>query len=406
MLRDSSGFFSLSQAISTHLPFSLQHIFAGLLIALSLVAFSTNALANSEQEKAAKKELAQLQQRINKLKNAVNSTKTKRTKTEKALKSTEVTIGKTSKKLRQVNKDLKAGQAKLKELDKEKTQLHSALNKQQSALGTDIRASYMQGRQEYVKLLLNQEQPEKLARTLRYYDYFHRSRSQRINEFTETLEEIATVTDKINHEKVRLGKLKTKLTEQKDKLLSAQKERKVVIAKLDKELSGSGNKLDKLLSDELELQALLDAVQQTLDDLPPDIGQVKFRTRKGKLPWPVAGKLSHRFGTRKHKSKLKWKGVVIRANDGQDVHAVHHGRVIFSDWMRGIGLLLIVDHGDGYFSLYGHNQTLLKDTGDWVNPGEVIASVGNSGGQAKSGLYFEIREAGKPTNPLNWIAKK
>lgn len=393
-------------AIILKKPSATKTLCLAIIVFLPLLILPPTALADSDQEQAAKQELKQVKKRIDKLKKVVSRTKTKRSKTEKALKAAEVKIGSTSKQLRKVNQDIKSGQKKLKKLSDEKGQLKVALSRQQNALGDDIRTSYMQGRQEYVKLLLNQEQPEKLARTLRYYDYFHRSRSARIQEFSATLDNIERVTVEINEKKIHLGQLRDRLNDQKLKLQSAQKERKKVLVVLDKELAGSGNKLSKLVSDEQELQALLDAVQQTLDDLPPDIGKVKFRSRKGLLPWPVKGKVAKRFGSRKHRGKMRWKGMVINASNGTDVRAIHHGRVIFSDWMRGTGLLIIIDHGEGYFSLYGHNETLLRDTGDWINAGDVIASVGNSGGQAKSGLYFEIREAGKPANPAHWIAKK
>lgn len=172
-------------------------------------------------------------------------------------------------------------------------------------------------------------------------------------------------------------------------------------------MQDSKKQLRRWETDEKALVKLLIQLQQTLENMPMGEGTRKnFAQQKGKLPWPTKGKLVIRYGSSRQVGNLKWQGIMIRASQGQNIKAVSHGRVAFADWLRGFGLLIILDHGDGFMSLYGHNQSLLKETGDWVDPGEPISTAGDSGGQSKTGLYFEIRKNGKPVNPMRWCRKQ
>ena len=180
-------------------------------------------------------------------------------------------------------------------------------------------------------------------------------------------------------------------------------QRRLMVASLNKQLQGKTVSLNRMLEDERQLQRLLEGIEKLMPDVQ-SMTKTKqsFRTLKGKLTWPAGGTIQRLFGRKKGGSKVSWNGIIIRAGEGKPVHAISHGRVAYADWLRGYGLLLIIDHGNGYMSLYGHNQSLLKETGDWVEAGESIATIGNSGGQTHSGLYFEIRHKGVPTNPVNW----
>lgn len=397
----SANVYSLIQSI--HAGSTRAGFFACLLI-LCFAGGTPTALADEEAETESK--LNTVKARIKALGQRILADQERKSDNLKELKQAETRINQLSRSLRQVNKELKQSQHKLTSLEGERNELEAQRREQQSALGEDIRAAYMQGRQEYLKLLLNQENPEKLARMLRYYDYFHRSRAERIDDFSTTLDKLDQVSQKIDQEVDRLEDIRTNLTRKRDDLKNAQAERKKVIARLEQSLQGSDQKLKHLQEDEKELQALLDAVRQTLDDLPPDIGKQPFQHQRGRLPWPAKGRVVHNFGSRRMEGRLTWKGIFINASPGSQVTAVHHGRVVFADWLRGKGMLIVVDHGDGYLSLYGHNEALLKEAGDWVESGEVIALVGKSGGLEESGLYFEIRESGKPLNPKRWIARR
>jgi len=158
-----------------------------------------------------------------------------------------------------------------------------------------------------------------------------------------------------------------------------------------------------MLSDRQQLEDLLSSVEEAIADLDLPEATTPIKQLKGKLPWPTQGEIVRNFGSRDTSSGSRWKGVLIRAKEGNEVHAIHYGHVVFADWLRGFGLLLIIDHGNGYMSLYGHNQSIYKQTGDWVASNEVVSSVGNSGGRDNTGLYFEIRRNGKPQNPKSWI---
>ncbi|MAR91917.1 MAG: hypothetical protein CML06_13705 [Pseudomonadales bacterium] len=351
---------------------------------------------------ATKQELKQIQQRIEALQSTIKRTQARRSETEQALQRAEKAISDTRRKLAGVNADIKGSEAKLAQLRQTQAQLDQAKKAQRAALKQDINAAYRAGRQEYVKLLLNQEQPDKLARLMKYYDYFHQARMERIQAFNATLREIRANEAKINEGVGQLSRLKQTLETERRQLQAAQDERKQALAKLDTRLQDNTSRVGDLKSSREELEQVLHQVQATLSDLPGNVGKQPFSKRQGELAWPTRGQLVERFGTRRGSGGLRWKGVLISTDEGSPVKAVHHGRVVFSDWMRGYGMLTIVDHGDGYLTLYGHNETLLRSPGDWVDAGEVIAYSGRSGGQNRASLYFEIRRNGKPVNPSRW----
>ncbi|MEE2733200.1 MAG: peptidoglycan DD-metalloendopeptidase family protein [Pseudomonadota bacterium] len=351
---------------------------------------------------ATKKELQQIQRRIQDLQKEIKQTQSRRSATEEALKQSEQAISDTRRKLREVNRAMASSDAKLAELRQSQQKLNRAKEAQRSALKQDINSAYRAGRQEYVKLLLNQEQPDKLARQMKYYDYYHQARMQRIQAFNQTLSEIKANEIQINEEVAQLATLKTELADEQQRLQSAKEQRKQALAKLDDSLKNDASRVTSLKASQSELETVLHRVQATLSDLPSNVGKQPFGKLQGKLAWPSQGSVIKRFGNRRESGSLRWNGVLIRTQEGSPVKAVHHGRVVFSDWMRGFGMLTIVDHGDGYLSLYGHNETLLKGPGDWVQAGEVIAYSGLSGGQDQASLYFEIRKDGKPQNPSRW----
>jgi len=351
---------------------------------------------------ATKKELQKIQSRIQDLQKEIKRTQNRRSETEQALQKAERAISDTRRKLRDANQSMARSEAKLQELRSAQRNLNQAKDAQRAALKQDINAAYRSGRQEYVKLLLNQEQPDKMARLMKYYDYFHQARMERITAFNQTLNDIKSNEVSINEEVTQLVTLKADLNQEQQRLQDAKEQRKLALAKLDSSLQSDASKVTSLKTSQNELEEILHQVQTTLSDLPSNIGKQPFSKLKGKLSWPSQGRVVKRFGNRRESGSLRWNGVVISTQEGSQVKAVHYGRVVFSDWMRGFGMLTIVDHGDGYLSLYGHNETLLKSPGDWVDSGEAIAYSGRSGGQDQASLYFEIRKNGKPVNPSHW----
>jgi septal ring factor EnvC (AmiA/AmiB activator) len=291
----------------------------------------------------------------------------------------------------------------LRRLSGERRELQQSMRAHYAGIARQIRASYVMGRQEYLKLLLNQQDPAAVSRTLVYYDYFNRARVKQIDAIDQDLAKLAAVEQRMRDKAAELEASKQRQEEEKRHLLESQTERSEVLAKLENRIESGDQRLKSMLGDEQALIRLIESLRPTLEELAIEPGeQVAFAKQKGKLPWPVKGKISARYGTSRGVGDLKWRGVLITATEGSEVRAISHGRAVFSDWLRGFGMLLIVDHGDGYMTLYGHNQSLYKEVGDWINAGEVIASVGQSGGRQQDGLYFEIRYKGQPTNPIKW----
>jgi septal ring factor EnvC (AmiA/AmiB activator) len=265
------------------------------------------------------------------------------------------------------------------------------------------------GRQEQLKLLLNQQNPSLIGRTLVYYEYFNNSRTSQIDSVDETLETLQSLEKDINRKTHDLQNLSVRLQGQKQELESTRNQRHSVLSALNKELKQQDKTMNSLLDDEIELQRLLKYLETVLADIPAATqGYVPFSEAKGRLAWPIQGHVRNLFGTNRSNSvaNLKWQGVIIESELGQDILAIADGQVAFSDWMPRYGLLIIINHGHGYMSLYGHNQSLYKSVGEWVEQGELIAKLGDSGGQATPGLYFEIRHNSKPLNPTAWCSSK
>jgi septal ring factor EnvC (AmiA/AmiB activator) len=263
------------------------------------------------------------------------------------------------------------------------------------------------GRQEYMKLLLNQQDPSVMGRTLVYYDYLNRARTAKISAISESVTRLEKVEAQIRDQTERLERTRIEQLEQKRKLEKSRVERSRVLARLDKQIRTREQKLQLYRADARQLERLMEGLREALSDVPENAGQRKaFKSQRGRLLLPVRGEITAKFGSRRKAGGFRWQGVMIRARQGADVKSVSHGRVAFADWLRGFGLMVIIDHGDGYMSLYGHNESLYVETGDWVEAGDVVAAVGNSGGQKRPGLYFEIRSDGKPTNPLRWCKRR
>lgn len=273
-------------------------------------------------------------------------------------------------------------------------------------LREQIRAAYASGREEYLRLLLNQEEPERLDRILVYYDYLNAARSERISEAVTALEELAALRRELRGETEALAELRRERAGQLEALQARRAEREALLERLGERISDRDSRLAALRADAERLQDLVGRLQRRLADIPEDAGDDRpFADRKGELAWPLAGPLIGQYG-RERSGNLRWAGLLIGADAGEPVHAAAGGRVVFSDWLRGLGLLLIIDHGDGYLTLYGHNQSVYSEAGDWVAAGEVVATVGASGGRDRAALYFEVRSGGEPVDPMAWLGPR
>ncbi len=368
--------------------------------AITLLCCLTSLSFADQQE-----DMKALQENIQQLQKELKSIQGERSDLQKNLQKSETEVGELLKKIEQINRDLKDQNNQLKELQQERETLQGAKRSQQAEVATQVASAYQLGQQSQIKLLLNQESPERVSRMLKYHQYFLAARAEKLAAYMATLEQLDELEPRIAAKTVVLGNSQKALQARHAELKQRQKDRQQALTKINSTLKNKDQELRQLEEDRERLQALLQQVTHTVGSVPLPTGNEKFSSRKGQLPWPTEGKVIHRFGSPRVSGQMQWSGLMIRAAEGKPVIAVHHGRVVFADYFRGHGLLLIVDHGEGYLSLYAHNQSLFKTTGDWVRAGDAIANVGNSGGQAETGLYFEIRQNGKPTNPATWLAR-
>lgn len=358
-------------------------------------------------DKAAKRaELQQLRERIAELQTQLQKVRNRYDQLSEDLRKSEQRIASLSRNIPRLSRELKQRRQRLEKLRGEERELQASVVLQREYLADQVRATYAMGRQEYLKILLNQESPATVGRVVTYYDYLNKARSERINRLSKTINRLEKVRLEVEAETKRMRALRDKQRAEKQSLENSRGERETVVAKLKQEIGNQDQHLASMLQDEQELKKLLNTLADALEDIPAEAGNRQpFSTLKGKLHWPAGGPLLVSYGSPRKVGNLRWRGVMIGAGEGDEVKAISHGRVAFADWLRGYGMVIIIDHGDGYMSLYGHNQSLYKETGDWVEAGETVATVGDSGGAERSGLYFEIRKNGKPTDPVRWCSR-
>lgn len=386
----------------------LFRIFKFILLITLLTPLINNAAANdsrTQRREATEKELSELQKKIKKLQANQAKNRSSLTKEQKLLKSTDVLIGKSRKSLENTRTKLRKSRSKLKALKDQRKRLNKDKTIQQKALAEQIRAAYAGGKQEYLKLLFNQEDPSKVGRALVYYEYLNKARSEKIEALNTTLEKLVQVEIEITTEQKQLLALESELEQENSRLADLKKQRQQAISALNRSFNSNSKRLKEWHQNEIDLISLLDALKQTVAKLIPEESLSGLSALRGKLNWPVKGNLKESFGKPRGSDQIRWSGVLISANEGAAVNAIHHGRIVYSDYLRGFGLMTIIDHGNGYMSLYGHNEALYKQPGDWVEAGEQVATVGQSGGYPATGLYFEIRLKSKALNPVRFIRK-
>jgi septal ring factor EnvC (AmiA/AmiB activator) len=358
----------------------------------------------AEDEKA---KLADLKSAISSLEKQLNKRDKNKNKLVAELKDNEIAASASSKKIRQLNQKINTRGAKLVDLGRQQGELKAGIKKQNSAVSEQLATAYKMGSQEPIKLLLNQEDPQQLARLFKYYNYVLDARNEKIAQYIGDIEQLSALQTQVVEETRLLDSAKAELQQDQQQLLANNKRRQTTLQQLNDSLQSDKSKLDKLLKQRSALEELLKNVRGVVKKMalttPP--GGQSFASQKGALSWPLKGKVAHSFGS-KRSGSLRWDGWLIGAKIGEPVAAVHDGQVIFSNYMRGFGLLIILNHGDGYMSLYAHNEELLKDTGDWVLSSETIARAGDTGGLNQPALYFEIRKEGQPADPKKWLGKR
>jgi septal ring factor EnvC (AmiA/AmiB activator) len=371
------------------------------ILLISIVSAASTVLADQKSQK--EKQLQALQSEISKLKKIIDVKQDSKSRFAEHLRKIEGQIGELSKKISTTKKQINNSRSELEVLRRSRKTYQKKLVQENDLLAQQVHAAYTLGKQEKIKLLFSQKGPAALQRNLVLYQYFSNARVNLINDVETSIEKILSTESKISEEKEKLDNSYRLLKQQKVKLDKDSKKRKSIISSLGAQIKEQGGQLSQLQDEARELQTLIDSIGDILTGIPePDLDRKAFSKLRGKLAWPVKGKLKRMFGRYKSGSDLRWQGVIIEAPTGRHVRAVSHGRVAFSDWLRGLGNLIIIDHGNSYLSLYGHNESLYKSAGEWVEPGDIIGSVGNSGGRPDPALYFEIRKKGKPQNPTKW----
>jgi len=361
--------------------------------------------ANGELTKVKERELEDVRERISDLKESMDVSAAERDRLTAQLQELEVAISEQRLRLKDIERQQAFATNKKQQLDADLGEREAHLDEESVALAAQVRAAYMSGSQEKIRLLLNQRDPATLGRLMAYYRYLNDYRAQNIAAVIEQIRKLDELRSQIAAEEARLNELAATRYAELTRLNESQEERATLLAALKKKINDEGQEVERLAAQEKDLTRLIAELTSILSDYPISSEQ-PFSEHKGKLTWPVAGTLLHDFGQPRVGGNIKWNGVVLAAPRGREVRAIYHGRIAFADWLAGMGLLVIVDHGDGYMTLYGYNETILKSAGDWVAPGDVIATVGDSGGQSQSSLYFELRSGTRPVNPRRWITRR
>ena len=400
--------------------------YSQILLSLFLV-FSMLLMTESRSEEIIKdnqSDLVEIQKKIDALDKKINKKKAVKKGLTKELKKEEKKISKTKKELHKIKKQERKNKKKLSQLKKDLSQLKKDIQSRKDNQSLSYYHSYTQGKVGSLQMLLEGINPNQITRDLRYLGFFSEAQNNNIKKIKENLNNLGNKKKKIDKTIKKITSLKKSEEKKKKKLEKEKKKKKKVLTKINKEISSEKKKKKKLIADEQKLTNIIEdlikkskvvnekkkvkekinADNKSLPDQSLD--KLHFKKLKKKLKLPIKGKIIHKFGKKRPDTGIKWKGIFIKANEGDPVYAVAKGKVVFSDWLRGFGNIIIIDHGGNYMSLYGNNESLLKKQNDMIRGGDLIATVGNSGGNSSNGLYYELRKNSKPFNPLAWTNLK
>ncbi|HEY4342066.1 MAG TPA: peptidoglycan DD-metalloendopeptidase family protein [Steroidobacteraceae bacterium] len=346
-------------------------------------------------------QLQALKARITAIRDKVSQDEVASDRGAEALQAAEVSVAAGRAKLADLRQERAERSAHRASVAAEQRSREAAVAQMRAGLAQQMRAAYMIGRQEPLKLLLNQQDPATASRMFVYYSYFGRARAGVIATIDTDIQQLADLNAQLAADEQRLESLQSATTDEVAQLEAARAQRDAALVAIKADSRNSARMLQRLQGQQAALTALLADLKRAMQPFPSDASGA-FGNLRGHLAWPVGGRLAARFG-QVRAGGLKWDGMLIDTERGAEVRAIYRGRVIYADWLPGLGLLTIVDHGDGYLSLYGHNDRLYKAVGDTVAAGEVIAASGDSGGSSRPQLYFEIRKGSRPLDPGPWF---
>lgn len=373
------------------------------LAAVVTTALSLTAVADSERERR-EAELEELRERIEAVRERLAADRERRDDVSAELERIERRVGEIAGRVADLDRRIAEQRNRLDEIAAERDSERERLATHRETLGEQLRAAYRMGREPALRLLLRQDDPTAVARAMGYYGYFNDARLGAMDEVSAGLERLRELEAEAESTREALAADRDELDAEQDRLAEARAERADVLARVEERLDERGARLDELEADRERLRELLDDLSAAMDDIPDNpLEDEPFATRERALAWPVEGPLRATFGSERAGGRMRWRGLVIEAEAGTPVEAVYHGRVVFADWLSGFGQLVIVDHQEGYMSLYGYNERIVRSEGEWVEPGDELAVVGRSGAQDDPGLYFEIRHDGDPEDPRGWL---
>ena len=379
-------------------------VFLSFCVALVVVTAGVAGAQTAKEAARAEADLKAVRAEIAKIAAQVKRDAVDRNKLTGNLRAAEVSVAEARAEAGRLRRERDERTRKRAQLAQEKAAREAALAAERRELAAELRSAYLIGREEPLKLLLNQEDPARAGRMFAYYSYFGRARADRIARIEAHVAQIASLDAGLREEEERLTALESQQKAQVKQLEAARAERGKALAALEAESRTRAAALAQLRQEQAGLEKLVRDLKRALDRFPVD-GKAAFAKLRGQLAWPVAGKLVARFGAARA-GAIKWDGVMIATERGAPVHSIASGRIAYADWLPGLGLLVIVDHGNHYLSLYGHNDQLYKAVGERVAPGDTIAAAGDSGGRSQPELYFEIRRNGKPVDPGPWFRAK
>ena len=382
------------------------HSLIVLIVALALVALPSSvsfARESPQQEHArAQRELQSLQNEIERRRRSIERRQQRLSGSERELRNLETQVQTAARALRETELKIASVEGHIYELEQEQAELQQKLKNQAEALSTQIESAYQSGQHTFMQLLLNQNNPANFERMLEYYRYISAAQVAQLKQLHALEAQLQDVEQEVRRQRGALAATQAQQEQQRAQLASQRQQQQQLVVRLQREQQSDQSALQNMLRDEQNLNEMLAALQEIIARQRVNLdGLAKLR---GALPRPTTGAIKHSFGSQRS-GEVRWRGVVIETTAEAPIQAVADGRVIFSDWLRGFGMVVILDHGEDYMSLYGYNQALLKDIGDSVRQGETIALAGRSGGQEESGLYFEIRHRGNPVNPTPYFAR-
>lgn len=385
------------------MPFLIKHAAQSVRCLLWLLACLCVLDAHADDVERVRQQLAELKTEIEAIQARIRAAEQQRDTLDDQLARTEREISSVTRELKRLQTAIARQTDRLGELDREQAALDQQIGTQHQALIAQARSAYALGQNQLLKMVINQDDPQAVGRSMAYYRFFNQLRLEQISRIRAQLLRVAELAAEELRVSASLEADEQRLISERDNKQALAAQRKVLLEDISQQIRSSQSQLGSLNQDQQRLQSLLEQLQDIFADIPEQIDNApEFDALKGLLNWPIEGRMFLAPGKNKP-GGMNRLGALIKADKGVNVRAVSYGRVAYSDWLRGFGLLTIVDHGDGYLSLYGFNEALLKDVGDWVGRDEIIATVGDNSLINGSGLYFELRHDGKTIDPRGWI---